>query len=61
VSDQREFVVAECLRETDDIGGEFAHVVRLDLTWRAAAAVAALIRHRDPETGVHDRIDLVPP
>ncbi len=57
----REFSAPDALCEADDVGREQIEVVCRDLVWPITQIVAALIRHQDAATGIHQAVDLVSP
>jgi hypothetical protein len=61
VADYDELLVTKCTRETGNVVGQFNDIVSLDRFRPITAAVAALVRNGDLETGFNQRVNLMTP
>ena len=59
--DDREMSSSSGFCEAKDVGRKQVQVVCRDRMWPGTQIIAALVRHEDPEPGVRQGLDLVPP
>ena len=61
VADNHKPLVVQGVGNTDHILGQLDDIIRLNGLGPVAAAIAALVRHRNLKAGLDQRVDLVPP